>query len=149
MARPLVVYFSTMKVYGHTRRVYVAARTKKKVHDIFGSGATEITYGDRGQVACGTERMKGAWTPTFIDQDSEESVWLEKRDHDEEGYLYADHFEKAYSAGSSMKDRMIETRRPTNPEAWIHCTTMAACQEALTTILDNALKARGIPREEL
>jgi hypothetical protein len=144
MARPLVVYFSTVKVYGHTRRVYVAARTKKKVHDIFGMGAAGITDGDRGQVASGTEKIKGAWTPTFIDQDSEDSVWLEKRDHDEEGYLYADKLVN-YGARESSKT----TRRPTNPEAWIHCATFAECQETLTTILDNALKARGVPREDL
>ena len=143
MARPLVVYFTTVKVYGHTRRVYVASRTKKKVHDIFGMGAAAITDG-AAQSACGTEIVKGAWTPTFIYQDSEESVWLEKRDHDEEGYLYADKLVN-YGTGCSNKT----TRRPTNPEAWIHCATMADCQEALTTILDNALKARGIPREEL
>ena len=147
MARPLVVYFSTVKVYGHTRRVYVAARTKKKVSDLFGIGASNITYGDQGQIAVGTEKIKGNWTPTFIDQNSEESVYLEKRDHDEEGYLYADHLEN-YGVGLSSARRR-ETRRPSNPEAWIHCATMAACQEALTTIIDNALKARGILREEL
>ena len=145
MARPLVVYFSTVKVYGHTRRVYVAARTKKKVHDIFGSGAAEITYGDKGQIAIGTEKIKGNWTPTFIDQDTEEAVWLEKRDHDEEGSLDADKLVNYGAAGGSNKT----TRRPDNPEAWIHAATFAACQEALTTIIDNALKARGIPREDL
>ncbi len=144
MARPLVVYFSTVKVYGHTRRVYVASRTKKKVHDLFGMGAAAITDGTSGQVACGTEKVEGAWTPTFIDQDSEESVWLEKRDHDEEGYLYAD---KLVNYGTGCKNKL--TRRPSNPEAWIHAATFADCQETLTTILDNALKARGIPREEL
>ena len=143
--RPLVVYFSTVKVYGHTRRVYVASRTKKKVHDIFGMGAAAITDGASGQVAVGTEKVDGAWTPTFIDQDSEESVWLEKRDHDEEGYLYADRLVSYGAAGGSNKT----TRRPSDPEAWIHCATMAACQETLTAILDNALKARGIPREAL
>lgn len=144
MARPLVVYFTTVKVYGHTRRVYVASRTKKKVHDIFGSGAAGITDGDSGQVAVGTEKVEGAWTPTFIGQESEESVWLEKRDHDEEGYLYAD---KLVNYGTGCGTKL--TRRPSNPEAWIHAATFADCQEALTTILDNALKARGIPREEL
>jgi hypothetical protein len=145
MARPLVVYFSTVKVYGHTRRVYVAARTKKKVQDIFGVGASNITYGDQGQIAIGTEKVKGNWTPAFIDQDGEESVWLEKRDHDEEGYFYPD---KVVGYGlKDSKDRTV--RRPSNPEAWIHAATFADCQETLTTILDNALKARGIPREEL
>ena len=144
MARPLVVYFTTIRVYGHTRRVYIAARTKKKVHDLFGMGAAAVTDG-AAQSACGTEIVNGAWTPTFIDQDSEESVWLEKRDHDEEGYLYADKIVNYGAAGGCNK----KTRRPTNPEAWIHCATMADCQEALTTILDNALKARGIPLEEL
>jgi hypothetical protein len=146
MVRPLVVYFSTVKVYGHTRRIYVASRTKKKVHDIFGMGAAGITDGNNGQVASGTEKIKDAWTPTFIDQDSEESVWLEKRDHDEEGYLYADKLVNYGVNGGGNK----ATRRPTDPEAWIHCATMADCQEALTTtIIDNALKARGIPREDL
>lgn len=145
MARPLVVYFSTVKVYGHTRRVYVASRTKAKVRDIFGPGAAGITDGDQGQIACGTEKMNGAWTPTFIDQDSEESVWLEKRDHDEEGYFKPDRIVNYMATSSNGK----KIRRPTNPDAWIHCATFEACQETLTTILDNALKARGIPREEL
>ncbi len=144
MARPLVVYFSTVKVYGHTRRVYVAARTKKKVHDLFGMGAVAVADG-AAQSACGEEKVKGAWTPTFIDQDTAESVWLEKRDHDEEGYFYANKLVNYGAAGRHNK----YTRRPTNPEAWIHCTTLAECQETLTTIIDNALKARGIPREEL
>jgi len=145
MAKPLVVYFSTVKVYGHTRRVYVAARTKKKVRDIFGPGAAGITDGDHGQVAVGDEKVKGAWTPTFISQDSEESVWLEKRDHDEEGYFYADKIVDYGTGRGSDK----ATCRPSNPEAWIHCATFDACQETLTAILDNALKARGVPREEL
>ena len=145
MARPLVVYFSTVKVYGHTRRVYVASRTKKKVRDIFGMGADALTYGDQGQIATGTESIKGAWTPTFIDQDTEESVWLEKRDHDEEGHFYADRLEDYVTGSRSTK----KFRRPTDPEAWIHGATMAICQEALTAIIDNALKARGIPREQL
>ena len=145
MVRPLIVYFSTVKVYGHPRRVYIAARTKKKVHDLFGMGAAAVTDG-AAQSACGTEKVKGAWTPTFIDQDTEESVWLEKRDHDEEGYLYADRLEN-YGMAAGMSTKVI--RRPTNPDAWIHATTFDACKEALTTIIDNALKARGIPREDL
>ena len=145
MVRPLIVYFSTVKVYGHTRRVYIAARTKKKVHDLFGMGAAAVTDG-AAQSACGTEKVKGAWTPTFIDQDTEESVWLEKRDHDEEGYLYADRLEN-YGMAAGRSTKVI--RRPTNPDAWIHATTFDACKEALTTIIDNALKARGIPREDL
>ena len=145
MPRPLVVYFSTVKVYGHTRRVYVAARTKKKVHDLFGMGAAAVTDG-AAQSACGTEKVKGAWTPTFIDQDTEESVWLEKRDHDEEGYLYADRLE-SYGMAGGRSTKVL--RRPTNPDAWIHAATFDACKEALTAIIDNALKARGIPREDL
>lgn len=144
MPRPLVIYFATVKVYGHTRRVYVASRTKRKVQDLYGMGAANLTAGDSGQIAIGNEKAKGNWTPTFIDQDTEESVWLEKRDHDEEGYFYAD-MVLNYRTGSRDK----ATRRPSNPEAWIHAATLAICQETLTSIIDNALKARGIPREEL
>ena len=140
--KPLVVYFQTVPSFLHSRRVYIAARSKASGHRLSGISAEALGYGQH-QVAVGDEEDPEFWTPTWINQDSDEAVWLEIRDHDEEGHLGADalHY---YGVGTSR-----QVRRPTNEAAFIKCTTLEACKEAFTLKIDRALAAAGVPLEAL
>lgn len=140
--KPLVVYFQTVPYFLHSRRVYIAARSKASGHRMSGISAEALGYG-QFQVAAGEEKGKEFWTPTWINQDSEEAVWMEIRDHDQEGWLYADKFHSK----DTYKDSKV--RRPTNEAAFIRCASLQACKEAFTLKLDRALAAAGVPREEL
>ena len=145
MAKPLVVYFQTVPFFQHSRRVYIAARSKASGHRLSGFSAETLGYG-QSQVAAGTEKGKDFWTPTFISQDSEEGVWMEIRDHDTEAHIYADHT-MAYGVTRGYENKKV--RRPSNEAAFIRCATLEACKEAFTLNLDRALAAAGVPREEL
>jgi hypothetical protein len=135
--RPLVVYCQNATFFNHSRRVYVAARTLAQGHRISGFSTEGLKWGI--SFPAGSPQA-----PTFI---QEEGVWLEIRDHSEEGGIYPD-WKDSYSVNNeSKRKRKI---RPANIRAaWINCTTLEACKEAFTLKLDRALAAAGVPREEL
>ena len=132
MARPLVVYFTNVHYFSHPRRVYIAARSRTRAWQI--SGVSQETLKTGESTEAGT-----AWAPPFIQT---EGVWLEIRDHNEEGWIRPDR---------NMDDTctMYKARVPANEKAFIRCTTLTACKEAFTLLLDRALEAAGHPREEL
>lgn len=134
MARPLVVYFKSETYFHHSRRVYVAARTKKRAQEISGYSAGSFDKSWCEQFEAGHKRV-----PPFI---TDEGVWLEIRDLDIEG-AYTKDFQH-YSMPSRAKDRV-----PVNEAAFIRCATLEACKESFTLILDRALEAAGHPKEPL
>lgn len=133
MPRPLIIYFKDAMYFDHARRVYIAARTKKRASEI--SGFTVQNFDSRW---CKQAEAGSPEAPTFI---QEEGVWLEIRDHDEEGHL------EAAAEYYGPKDRKYKA--PANEAAFIRAGTLEACREAFTLLLDRALRAHGIPREEL
>ncbi len=134
MARPLIVYFKSETYFHHSRRVYIAATTKKRATEISGHPGGHFDKGWCEQFEAGHKRV-----PPFI---KAEGVWLEIRDLDIEGHYTPDW--QHLSVPDRSKDRV-----PTNDAAFIRCATLAACKEAFTLILDRALAAAGHPREEL
>jgi hypothetical protein len=146
MAKPLVVYFHPVPYFNHSRRVYIAARSKAAAARISGISVGQLGYG-QFQVAGFAKGEKGAWTPLWITQDSEEACWLEIRDHDEEGHLKAD--ENSDYGGADFRHHTKKVERPENEAAFIRCPTLAACKELFTLKLDRALAAAGIPSEAL
>jgi len=139
--KPLIVYFQKETYFGHSRRVYIAARSKAAGHRMSRVSAEALGYG-QSQVVDPKGEL-GGWAPSFISEEGGEGVWLEIRDQAVEGWLHADkHVD--YEEGEDLK-----VKRPTNEAAFIRCATLDACKEAFTLRLDRALAAAGIPREEL
>lgn len=134
MARPLVVYFKDVHYLNHPRRVYIAATTQKRASEISGKPTNHFSKDFCKHCAAGAPEA-----PTFIEA---EGCWVEIRDHDKEGHLEND----AFYYGSK-RDEFYKA--PTDPNGFIRCDTLAACMESLTLLVDRALAARGIPREEL
>lgn len=134
MSRPLVVYFKSERYFEHSRRVYVAATTKKRASEISGHPVCHFSEG-----FCRMFPAGDPMAPPFIQA---EGVWLEIRDLDREGSYEPDW---QWANGSWRK----EDRVPTNEAAFVRCATLEACKESFTLLLDRALEARGIPREEL
>ena len=137
MAKPLIVYFHKQPTFNHSRRVYIAARSKAQAHRISGISTEQLGYGQSIQAGTG-------WAPTFI---TDEGVWLEIRDHDEEGHLYADKF--CVYGEDILRPTQRNVHPPSNPAAFIRCANLEACRETFTLILDRALEAAGHPREAL
>jgi len=130
VARPLVIYFKSVTYFSHSRRIFIAAHSKAEANRISGIAAGNFDYGRKFEAG-----SKEA--PPFI---KEVGVWMEIRDQDVEGAIEP---EFAYS-GSHKEGRV-----PTNEAAFVHCSTLVACKETFTLLLDRALAAQGIPREEL
>ncbi len=137
MARPLMVYFHKQPTFNHHRRVYIAARSKAQAHRISGISVDQLGYGQSIEAGTG-------WAPTFI---KDEGVWMEIRDHAEEGHLYADKFHE-YGTDRFRAD-VHDIAPPSNEAAWIRCATLDACKETFTLLIDRALKAAGHPLEPL
>ncbi len=132
--RPLVVYLKSETYFLHSRRVYIAATTKKQASEISGKAAGHFDKAWCEQFVAGHPRV-----PPFI---QEEGCWLEIRDLQAEGAYTPDW--QCMNLPDRSKDRI-----PTNEAAFIHCATLAACREAFTLRLDRALAASGVPLEEL
>lgn len=134
MPRPLMVFFKSETYFHHSRRVYIAATTKKRASEISGHPIGHFDKSWCEQFEAGHKRV-----PPFI---TEEGVWLEIRDLDLEGPYTPDW--QHHDVGDRSKDRV-----PTNEAAFIRCATFEACRETFTLLLDRALAAAGHPREEL
>jgi hypothetical protein len=132
--RPLIVYFKSETYFKHSRRVYIAARTKKEASEISGHPVGHFDKNYCRQFPAGAPEV-----PPFI---LAEGCWLEIRDLDREGS-----YEPEWSC-MNVSDRSKD-RVPTNEAAFIRCATLEACKESFTLKLDRALAAAGVPREEL
>ena len=80
--RPLVVYFKDAMYFDHARRIYIAARTKKRASEISGMAAGNFHRDFCKQWVAGATE-----SPAFI---QDEGVWLEIRDHNDHGHLESD-----------------------------------------------------------
>lgn len=136
MPRPLVVYFKDELWFHHPRRVYIAATTKKRAHEISGFSVASFDKNWCKQLPAGAPEV-----PPFIQG---EGVWLEIRDQDAEGHIEASH---QYDTWGGKKAR--KHKAPTNEAAFIKAGTLEACKEAFTLRVDRALAAAGVPREDL
>lgn len=134
MPKPLVVYFKDAMYFSHARRIYIAARTKKRASEISGMPAGNFHNDFCKQFVAGHPQ-----SPTFIE---DEGVWLEIRDHDHEGHLESDGCYYGAARGKVY-------RAPQDEAAFIRADSLEACKEAFTLKLDRALAAAGVPREEL
>ena len=134
MARPLIVYFKSETYFNHSRRVFIAARTKKEASEISGKPVGQFDKGWTRQFPAGSKEV-----PSFIQA---EGAWLEIRDLDREGSYEPDRY--ANGGHHQAKDKV-----PQNEAAFIRCATLEACKEAFTLRLDRALAAAGVPKEEL
>lgn len=134
MARALIVYFKSELHYNHSRRIYIAATTKTRASEISGKPTGHFDKQICRQFPAGAPEV-----PPFI---TSEGVWMEIRDLDREGHYECD----TWGARGCRKDG---DRVPTNEAAFIRCATLEACRETFTLMVDQALKARGIPREDL
>lgn len=134
MPRTLMVYFKSETYFKHSRRVYIAARTKKQASEIAGCPVGHFDKNWCEQFEVGHKRV-----PPFI---KAEGAWLEIRDLNIEGPYTPDW--QHSSVGDRSKDRIAQ-----NEKAFIRCSTLEACREAFTLVLDRALAASGHPREDL